>query len=145
MINPEARLAYELALGKRVSDNHWWRTRKLLQKHNLDLTVRNIHLLIDLRKQIPKSAVAVSGLLTAYEKAEQLTKKVKGTLKGIEIVNILANYEVTPHRTTISRWFKKAAGGYKRNREYIPEEVRSILIDGFIYKASNIGKLNQAG
>ncbi|NEP00418.1 MAG: hypothetical protein F6K58_17405 [Symploca sp. SIO2E9] len=139
----DVRLAYELAIGRRVTDTHWWRTRKLLQKHQMKITAKNAQFLVELRKQIPKSAVGVSGLLDAYHKAETLTKKVGGTMTGAEVTNILQQFGITAHRTTISRWFKKAAGGYQKKRDYTPEEIKGILISAFLYKASQTGKLPQ--
>ncbi|MGB7440697.1 MAG: hypothetical protein WA919_06485 [Coleofasciculaceae cyanobacterium] len=137
MTEQDARLAYELAVGRRVSDNHWWRTTKLLRKHKLEITVKNLQFFAQLRKEIPKSAVGIAGLLDAYHRADELTKRLKGNLKGGEIVQILSQFQVTAHRTTISRWFKKAAGGYRRKRDYSPKQVQSILIAAFLYRASN--------
>lgn len=137
----DTRLAYELAIGRRVTDVHWWRTRKLLQKHQLKITALNVQFLVELRKQIPKSAIGVSGLLDAYHRAESLTAKMGGTLKGAEVTNILLQFGITAHRTTISRWFKKSAGGYQKKRDYTPEEIKGILISAFLYKASHTGKL----
>ncbi|NER27251.1 MAG: hypothetical protein F6J89_06335 [Symploca sp. SIO1C4] len=139
----DARLAYELAIGKRVSDAHWWRTRKLLTNHRLEITATNAQFLVALRKQIPKSAIGVSGLLDAYHRAESLTAKMGGTMTGAEVSNILLQFGITAHRTTISRWFKKAAGGYQKKRDYTPEEIKGILISAFLYKASQTGKLPQ--
>lgn len=139
----DARLAYELAIGRRVTDSHWWRTRKLLLLHQLKITAKNVQFLAALRKQIPKSAIGVSGLLDAYHRAESLTAKMGGTLKGAEIVNILLQYGITAHRTTIGRWFKKSAGGFKKKRDYTPKQIQGILINAFLWKASSTGKLPQ--
>ena len=140
----EARLAYELALGKRVSDVHWWRTKKLLALHELPATITNLQLLVKLRRLVPKSAVGVSGLLEAYSRAEKVTSKLSQRLTGGEISNILAQQGILPHRTTLGRWFKKAAGGYKKKREYNPEEIKKILISAFLWKASQPNRLPKA-
>ena len=140
----DARLAYELALGKRVSDVHWWRTRQLLNQHQLELTASNLQLLVRLRRLIPKSCIGVAGLLEAYHRAEALTARMGGNLKGAEIANILAEQGILPHRTTLGRWFKKAAGGFRKKRDYTPEEIKNILISAFLWKANNLNKLSQA-
>lgn len=143
-LNEDARLAYELAVGKRVSDNHWWRTRKLLQRHNLEISVKNVQFLAELRQKVPKTAVGVAGLLDAYHKVDELLKRARGALKGSDVVRILSQFGISAHQSTISRWFKKSAGGFNRNREYRPEELRDILINAFLYKASHSTKLPEA-
>jgi hypothetical protein len=130
------RLAYELAIGKRVSDPHWYRTRKLLQQHQLEVTVRNVQLIAQLRLLIPQTALGIDGLLDAYHRADQLVSKSKSTVKGGEVTSLLLQFGITAHQSTISRWFK-SLGGYKRSREYKPEQLRDILIRAFLYKAQH--------
>lgn len=142
----DARLAYELSMKRRISDTQWWKVRKLLTKHKLEVTATNAQFWAKLRQKVPRTAVGVDGLIDAYRRADELTKRAKGTLKGSEIVKILLQFGISAHRTTIGRWFSKSAGGYKQNREYKPEEVRDILIDAFLYKATrdNSDKLPKA-
>ena len=136
------RLAYELALGKRCSDNHWWRTRCLLKRHNLAITSCNLQLLARLRQLLPRTAVGVDGLLEAYNQALILTEKARSQIQGSELVLLLNRHGIQAHRTTVGRWFKKAAGGYSHNRYYLPQEVQGILICAFLYKASQTNKFS---
>lgn len=129
------RLAYELAVGKRVSDPHWYRTRKLLESHSLEVTVKNVQLLANLRALVPQTALGVTGLLDAYQRADLLVSKAK-TIKGEEINNLLMQFGVNAHQSTISRWFK-SLGGFKKSRQYKPEQLRDILIRAFLYKAQH--------
>ncbi len=84
-----ARLAYEVAVGKRVSDNHWYRTRKLLARHNLEINVENAQFFAELRKIIPRSAIGIEGLLDCYKKADEILSKSTQSLTGFEVLNIL--------------------------------------------------------
>ncbi len=136
----EVRLAYELMFGKRVSDKHWYATRKLLEKHGLEITVSNVQFLAQLRTSIPKTAIGVDGLLDAYRKANELTTKTTKNFKGGDITALLLQFGITAHQSTISRWFKHA-GGYKRTREYKPSQLKHILIRAFLYKAQFSAKL----
>jgi hypothetical protein len=57
------------------------------------------------------------------------------------VLLILNQFGVTAHQSTVSRWFKKAAGGYKRDREYQAKQLEGILINAFLYKAASTHKL----
>lgn len=131
-MDDKARLAYE-AIAGRVSDSHWYRTKRLLGKHQLELTVENIQFFAQLRQTIPRSAVGVSGLLDAYRQAQKVLRTTK-EFTGAEVLALLAKYGVRPHQTTISRWFKPL-GGYRRNKEYTPAQLKSIFTQAFLYKA----------
>ncbi|NEQ64975.1 MAG: hypothetical protein F6K21_05635 [Symploca sp. SIO2D2] len=141
-VSNELRMAYELALGKTISDSQWWRVRKILDRQQLEVNQVNLQLLARLRLLLPGSAVAVSGLLTAYQKVEDLTQNAQASIKGAEIVQIMRRVGVCPHRTTLSRWFGQVASGYKCNRQYSSNEVKSLLILAFLYKAKVISKAN---
>lgn len=129
----DARLAYEMALGRRVADRTWYRTKSLLAKHKLELTVENVQFFAAIRREIPRSAIGVSGVLECYEKAEKILKS-HAALKGSEILAILANYGVKPHQTTVSRWFS-SLGGYRKDKAYPSALLKPILTQAFIYKA----------
>lgn len=135
----DARLAYECIYG-RCSDSHWWRVRQLMKHHKLELTPSNVRFLAELRKHTPRSAIGIDGLLECHKKASEFISKSHRTFKGSEIVAMLDKYAVKPHQSTISRWFK-VLGGYKKNQDYSPEQVKSILINAFLYKAQNSTKL----
>jgi len=136
-----ARLAYETVLG-RVSDSHWYRVKRILKKHNLEVSIKNVQLFADIRSQIPRSAIGVEGILDCYQKVESILGKSK-PLKGSEILEILKGYGVSPHQTTISRWFSPL-GGYRKDREYLPEKLHSLFISALIYKAHFSAKLPEA-
>lgn len=137
----DARLSYELALGRRVSDRSWYSTKRLLTKHNLELTPDNLQFFAQIRTLIPRSAIGVSGILECYEKAEKALKS-QASLKGLEIVTILSTYGVKPHQTTLSRWFSDC-GGYRRNKSYPVSQLKTILTRAFIYKAQFTSALPQ--
>ena len=138
----EARLAYELIIG-RVSDSHWFRVQRLLKLQNLELTPQNIQFFAELRKLMPRSALGVSGLIESYRTADEFISRSRRNYKGAEILGILHQYGVKPHQTTISRWFRPL-GGYRKDREYSPEKIKSLLIQAFLYKAQFSTKLPEA-
>lgn len=138
----QARLAYEAIVG-RISDNHWYRTRKLLTRHRLEITVANVQFFASLRQAIPRSAIGVEGLLDCYQKADEILSKSNRTFKGYEVLDMLRKYGIAPHQTTVTRWFK-SLGGYRRNKDYSPENLKNIFASAFLYKAQHSSKLPEA-
>ena len=130
----DSRLAYELALGRRVTDNHWYRTRKLLQGHGFEVSPETVRFFAQVRQLIPRSALGVAGILTCHQRASELLSKTTEPLKGSEVLIMLRQYGVAPHQTTVSRWFRPL-GGYRRDREYSPTQLKSIFTQAFLYKA----------
>lgn len=133
MEQEDARLAYEVALGKRISDRSWYSTKRLFAKHSLELTIENLQFFASIRTLIPRSCIGVSGILECYHKAEKILNS-HASLKGSEVIAILNGYGVKPHQTTISRWFA-SIGGYRKNRAYPASQLKGILTQAFIYKA----------
>lgn len=143
MSKEDARLAYEVARGSRCSDNHWYNTRKLLARHGLEVNKENVQFFAELRKSIPRSAIGIEGLLDCYKKADEILSNSTQSLKGYRILEILRQYGVNPHQSTISRWFQPL-GGYRRNREYPPQKLKGLFSAAFIYKAQHSTKLPEA-
>lgn len=143
MTAEDSRLAYEVARGKRCSDNHWYNTRKLLERHGLEVNPKNAQFFAELRKVIPRSAIGISGLLDCYKTADEILSKSTQKLKGSEVLEILRQYGVSPHQSTVSRWFQ-SLGGYRKNREYSPQQLKELFSVAFIYKAQHSTKLPEA-
>lgn len=144
MSEKDARLAYELARGQgRCSDNHWYLTKKLLRQNGLEATVKNAQFIAELRKVIPRSSIGALGVLQCYQKADELLSKATEPLKGSDVLEMLRQYDVAPHQSTVSRWFQQL-GGYRKNRLYKPQDLKNVLTSAFIYKAQNSTKLPKA-
>ena len=144
MSEKDARLAYELARGQgRCSDNHWYLTKKLLRQNGLEVTVKNAQFIAELRKVIPRSSIGALGVLQCYQKADELLSKATEPLKGSDVLEMLRQYDVAPHQSTVSRWFQ-SLGGYRRNRLYKPQDLKNILTIAFIYKAQHSTKIPEA-
>lgn len=144
MSEKDARLAYELARGQgRCSDNYWYLTKKLLRQNGLEVTVKNAQFIAELRKVIPRSSIGALGVLQCYQKADELLSKATEPLKGSDVLDILRQYDVAPHQSTVSRWFQQL-GGYRKNRLYKPQDLKNVLTSAFIYKAQNSIKLPKA-
>lgn len=139
MEHEDARLAYETAVGGRISDRSWYDVRRLMGRHKLEISIENAQFIAQLRKEIPRSAIGVSGILDCYQKANKILESSQ-SLKGSEILRILAQYGVTPHQTTVSRWFS-SLGGYRKDRLYPANKLKPLLTKAFIYKAFHLSAL----
>ncbi len=137
----EARLEYELIFG-RCTDNHWRNVQKILQKNQMEVTPKNVRFFAEIRKVIPRCAIGVDGILTCYSKADKLLNQTSRNIKGMEVLKLLSDYGITPHQSTITRWFKHL-GGYKRNKDYSPEDLKTIFTNAFIYKAIHANTLEE--
>ena len=137
----DARLEYELVFG-RCSDTQWRNIQNILKKNSMDVTPKNVRFFAEIRKLIPRSAIGVEGILTCYSKADQLLGKTNRSIKGVEVLSLLSQYDIKPHPSTVTRWFK-SIGGYKRDREYSPEQLKPIFTSAFIYKALHSDKLEE--
>jgi hypothetical protein len=137
----DARIEYELIFG-RCSDTHWRNVQKILQKNQMEITPKNVRFFAEIRKIIPRSAIGVEGILTCYSKAEKLLEKTNEEIKGGEVLNILSEYGIKPHPSTVTRWFK-ALGGYRRDKKYSPEQLKPIFTSAFIYKAIHSNTLEE--
>jgi len=137
----DARIEYELIFG-RCSDTHWRNIQKILQKNQMDITPKNVRFFAEIRKIIPRSAIGVEGILTCYSKAEKLLEKTSEDIKGGEVLNILSEYGVKPHPSTVTRWFK-TLGGYRKDRKYSPLELKPIFTSALIYKAIHAQTLEE--
>jgi hypothetical protein len=129
----DARLAYE-AIAGRCSDNHWYRVKRLLKKHGLPVSVANAQFFAEVRSLIPRSAIGIENILDCYSRADSILSKSNRSFEGSEVLLMLKSYGVSPHQTTISRWFRPL-GGYRKSKQYPAEKLKSILTQAFIYKA----------
>lgn len=138
----DPRLAYELIVG-RVTDNHWRDVKKILLKNQMELTVKNVQFFAEIRQIIPRSAIGISGVLKCYGEAEKLLSRTSRNLKGMEVLHVLNQYGVKPHQSTVTRWFKPL-GGYRKNKEYSPLDLKPIFTSAFVYQAMQSTKLSEA-
>ncbi|NEP12040.1 MAG: hypothetical protein F6K14_17890 [Symploca sp. SIO2C1] len=138
--NSEMRLAYERYLGKRVSDSHWSQIKRTLKEGGFEVTSDTVIFYAKLRESLPRSSVGVLKVFENYQKAEKLLAINSSKIKGSEILNILNAEGISPHPSTISRWFKRL-GGFRKNRLYFPEKLTPVLTAAFLYKASQSIKL----
>jgi hypothetical protein len=125
------RIIYEILMGLRVNDVHWWRTKNTMITAELPLTKSGFELFIALRKTSPR-------YFSQYHKIKGQVSKVESSIgegcTGEQFINLLEKLEIVPNKGTISRWFKNA-GGYKAKAFYAKQVLIPICAVALIYKA----------
>jgi hypothetical protein len=140
-MNPtnDARLAYEMFLGKRVSDSHWSQVKTRLSSQGLSVDNETVVFYAKVSKLIPRSAVGLDKVLEAYNRAERLLIS-PSKITGTQVLDIFAREGINPHPGTVSRWFR-SVGGFRKNRSYLPEKLIPVLAKAFIYQTANTIKI----
>lgn len=142
----QSRAIYETLAGKRVSDSHWTKTKKLMNACELPLDKDGFSVLINLRKVSPRyfsKYVEIKDQLTSLGK--QLLPAIGDGVTGKQFLELLDQLQIKPNQGTISRWFK-SIGGFKSTGNYDKATILPIVATALIYKAKNqSSKLTQIG
>ena len=133
----QARIIYETLAGKRVSDSHWSKTKKLMSSCELPLDKDGFSVLVNLRKVSPRyfsKYVEIKNELTQLGK--QLLPAIGLGITGKQFLDLIERLEVRPNQGTVSRWFK-SVGGFKSKGNYSKQVILPIVATALIYKAKN--------
>jgi hypothetical protein len=131
----QTRAIYETLIGKRCSDTHWSKTKKLMTACELPLDKDGFNVLINLRKVSPRyfsKYVEIKDELTQLGK--QLLPAIGLGITGEQFINLIQNLEIHPNQSTVSRWFK-SVGGFKSKGVYSKQTILPIIATALIYKS----------
>ena len=133
----QTRIIYETLAGKRVSDSHWSKTKKLMIACELPLDKDGFNVLINLRKVSPRyfsKYVEVKDELTNLGK--KLLPTIGDGITGQQFLELLDKLQINPNQSTVSRWFK-SVGGFRLSANYDRKTVLPIVATALIYKSKN--------
>jgi hypothetical protein len=133
----QTRIIYETLLGKRVSDTHWTKTKKLMIACELPLDKDGFSVLVNLRKVSPRyfsKYVEIKNDLTNLGK--QLLPAIGLGVTGKQFLELLDKLQIKPNQGTVSRWFR-SVGGFKSSANYTKQTILPIIATALIYKAKN--------
>lgn len=133
----QSRIIYETLTGKRVSDTHWTKTKKLMIACELPLDKDGFSVLVNLRKVSPRyfsKYVEVKEELTQLGK--QLLPAIGLGITGRQFLELLDKLQIKPNQGTVSRWFR-SVGGFKSSGNYTKQVILPIVATALIYKAKN--------
>ena len=125
------RVIYETLMGYRVNDVHWWRVKKSMQACDFPLDKGGFELFINLRKTSPK-------YYSQFHKIKAILDSKAGDIgdgmTGKQFIKYLEQEKITPHQSTLSRWFVRA-GGYKAKSFYNKTVLIPITAMALIYQS----------
>ncbi len=133
----QTRIIYETLTGKRVSDTHWSKTKKLMIACELPLDKDGFSVLVNLRKVSPRyfsKYVEIKDELTQLGK--QLLPAIGLGVTGKQFLELIERLEIKPNQGTVSRWFR-SVGGFKSSGNYTKQIILPIVATALIYKAKN--------
>ena len=133
----QTRAIYETLAGKRVSDTHWSKTKKLMLACELPLDKDGFSVLVNLRKVSPRyfsKYVEVKDQLTSL--GRELLPAIGLGITGKQFLELIARLEIRPNQGTVSRWFR-SVGGFKSSGNYDKKTILPIVATALIYKAKN--------
>ncbi|MBD2364776.1 hypothetical protein H6G36_27000 [Anabaena minutissima FACHB-250] len=133
----QTRAIYETLLGKRCSDSHWSKTKKLMADCQLPLDKDGFQVLINLRKVSPRyfsKYHEIKDELTRLGK--QMLPAIGEGITGEQFLNLLKKLEVNPNQSTVSRWFK-SCGGFRSKGFYDKKTILPVVAVALIYKHKN--------
>ena len=133
----QTRAIYETLAGKRVSDSHWSKTKKLMNACELPLDKDGFSVLVNLRKVSPRyfsKYVEIKNELTQLGK--QLLPAIGLGITGKQFLELIARLEIHPNQGTVSRWFR-SVGGFKSSGNYSKQVILPVVATALIYKAKN--------
>lgn len=133
----QTRIIYETLTGKRVSDSHWTKTKKLMIACELPLDKDGFSVLVNLRKVSPRyfsKYVEIKNDLTNLGK--QLLPAIGDGITGKQFLELIERLEIHPNQSTVSRWFS-SVGGFKSKGNYSKQVILPIIATALIYKAKN--------
>jgi hypothetical protein len=134
--NKNARILFESELGKRISDNTWYKIKRIFNS-DFPMTENNIRFLALTKKMLPNFDLCRLDVISAIKEVNRLLKNQKSQATGKEIKELFERYEIRPHRNTYTKWFK-SLGGFKQTRTYTMSQFTPVLLAGFAWKLNHI-------
>lgn len=137
----KGRAEYTLITGN-YTDRSWYSFRQSLLRLGLLSPVlseadnlSNIRKWANVRANLPRTGIGLDAAFKYYSEVEEKIELLKGrTLTGKEITEFITQQGIALRTSTRSNWFK-TVGGYRHNRNYRPDELRTILYQATVYLA----------
>ncbi|MTJ50669.1 hypothetical protein [Dolichospermum sp. UHCC 0259] len=133
----QTRIIYETLAGKRVSDSHWSKTKKLMLTCELPLDKDGFSVLISLRKVSPRyfsKYVEIKDQLTRL--GRELLPAIGLGITGKQFLDLIERLEIHPNQGTVSRWFR-SVGGFKSKGSYSKQVILPVVATALIYKSKS--------
>lgn len=112
---------------------------KLSESTNRD----NVLFYARLRLELPRTSIPMKKAFEFYLQQKKFTDALNDRrLTGEQILQHLATQGIQPSKPTRTNWFRNV-GGYRKNAEYLPEEILKVLYRASVYKSVQRNKNKQ--
>ncbi|MFM6872362.1 MAG: hypothetical protein ACKPKQ_20625 [Dolichospermum sp.] len=134
MENP--RSIYETLTGKRCSDTHWAKIRRLANTADIPLDVEGLKGLIALRKINPRYFNLYPEIRSQLSEIGLSLGDFGIRISGENLVHLInERLNISPDITTIYRWFYRSDSNFKMSNYYDRKTAMMVLTNALIYKA----------
>lgn len=136
MENP--RSIYETLIGRRCSDSHWAKIKRLANTADIPLDVEGLKGLIALRKINPRYFNLYPEIRSQLSEIGLSLGNFGLKISGENLVHLInKSLNISPDITTVYRWFYRADTTFKRKQWYDRKTAMMVLTSALIYKAKS--------
>jgi len=138
MLMENPRSIYETLAGKRCSDAHWSKIKRLAINSDIPLDVEGIKGLIALRKINPRYFSLYPEIRSQLSEIGLSLGDFGIRISGENLVKLInERLNISPDITTVYRWFYRANTTFKRKQWYDRKTAMMVITNALIYKAKN--------
>lgn len=138
MLMENPRSIYETLTGKRCSDTHWAKIKRLANTADIPLDVEGLKGLIALRKINPRYFNLYPEIRSQLSEIGLSLGDFGLRISGENLVHLInERLNISPDITTVYRWFYRADTTFKRKQWYDRKTAMMVLTNALIYKAKN--------
>lgn len=136
MENP--RSIYETLTGKRCSDTHWSKIKRLAASSDIPLDTEGLKGLIALRKINPRYFNLYPEIRIQLSEIGLSLGDFGLRISGENLVHLInEKLNISPDISTVYRWFYRADTTFKRKQWYDRNTAMMVLTNALIYKAKS--------
>lgn len=136
IMNP--RSIYETLTGKRCSDTHWAKIKRLANTADIPLDVEGLKGLIALRKINPRYFNLYPEIRNELSEIGLSLGDFGLRISGENLIHLInERLNISPDITTVYRWFYRAGATFKCKQWYDRKTAMMVLTNALIYKAKN--------
>ncbi|MTJ10539.1 hypothetical protein [Anabaena sp. UHCC 0204] len=138
MLMENPRSIYETLTGKRCSDTHWSKIKRLAASSDIPLDAEGLKGLIALRKINPRYFNLYPEIRNQLSEIGLSLGDFGIRISGENLVKLInERLNISPDITTVYRWFYRANTTFKRKQWYDRKTAMMVLTNALIYKAKN--------
>ena len=132
----QSRIIYETLIGKRCSDSHWSKIKRLANSCDIPLDSDGLQGLIALRKINPRYFNLYPEIRSRLSEIGLSLGNFGLRISGENLVHLINDsLNISPDITTIYRWFYRAGTTFKSGQLYDRNICMIVLTNALIYKA----------